>query len=147
LQDYQEKLLIVGTFSGNPVTASAGIATLEYLREHPEIYRHIDGLADRIKKEVHAFCQDEGFKFQLLGLGSWFLPFFVDAKPSSVRDLGGLENLVKGEILGNYMRYHGVYLPDLHTVFISSEHTEEDADKIIGAFETSLLEMREDGLL
>ncbi len=38
LQDFQEKLLIVGTFSGNPVTASAGIATLEYLREHPEIY-------------------------------------------------------------------------------------------------------------
>jgi len=147
LRDYQEKLLIVGTFSGNPVTTSAGVATLEHLRDHPEIYRHIDGLADRIKKEVHAFCQDEGFKFRLLGLGSWFLPFFVDSAPSSVRDLGGLENLVRGEILGNYMRYHGVYLPDLHTVFISSEHTEEDADKIIGAFETSLLEMREDGLL
>ena len=96
---------------------------------------------------MHAFCQDEGFKFQLIGLGSWFLPFFVDVKPSGVRDLGGLENLVRGEILGNYMRYHGVYLPDLHTVFISSEHTDEDAEKIIGAFETSLLEMREDGLL
>jgi hypothetical protein len=40
-----------------------------------------------------------------------------------------------------------VYLPDLHTVFTSAAHTEEDADLIIGAFETSLLEMREDGLL
>ena len=68
------------------------------------------------------------------------------AGPSSVRDLGGLENLVRGEILGNYMRYHGVYLPDLHTVFMSSEHTDEDADKVIKAFEVSLLEMREDGL-
>jgi glutamate-1-semialdehyde 2,1-aminomutase len=54
---------------------------------------------------------------------------------------------VRTEILGSYMRYHGVYLPDLHTVFMSSEHTDEDADRVIGAFETSLLEMREDGLL
>jgi glutamate-1-semialdehyde 2,1-aminomutase len=45
------------------------------------------------------------------------------------------------------MRYHGVYLPDLHTVFTSAAYTEEDTDLIIGAFETSLLEMREDGLL
>jgi glutamate-1-semialdehyde-2,1-aminomutase len=147
LQDMQEKLLIVGTFSGNPVTASAGTATLEYLRGHPEIYPHIDGLADRIKREVRSFCEDEGFAFQLIGVGSWFLPFFVESEPSSARDLRGLDNLVRGEILGNYMRYHGVYLPDLHTVFMSSEHDDEDADKIIGAFETSLLEMREDGLL
>ena len=54
---------------------------------------------------------------------------------------------MRAEILGSYMRYHGVYLPDLHTVFMSSEHTDEDADRVIGAFETSLLEMREDGLL
>ena len=147
LQDYQEKLLIVGTFSGNPVTASAGTATLEYLRDHPEIYPHIDGLADRIKREVHAFCEDEGFAFRLIGVGSWFLPFFVESEPSCARDLRGLDNLVRGEILGNYMRYHGVYLPDLHTVFMSSEHNDEDADRIIGAFETSLLEMREDGML
>jgi len=147
LTDFQEKLLIVGTFSGNPVTTAAGIATLEHLRHHPEIYIHIDSLADRIKREVHAFCEEEGFAFQLLGLGSWFLPFFVDGDPSGGRDLSGLENLVKGEILGNYMRYHGVYLPDLHTVFISSEHTDEDADTIIGVFQASLLEMREDGLL
>jgi glutamate-1-semialdehyde aminotransferase len=45
------------------------------------------------------------------------------------------------------MRYHGVYMPDLHMVFTSAVHTEEDADWIIEAFETSLTEMREDGLL
>jgi glutamate-1-semialdehyde-2,1-aminomutase len=147
LRDMQEKLLIVGTFSGNPVTASAGIATLEYLRDHPEIYAHIDGLASRIKREVHAFCEDEGFAFRLIGVGSWFLPHFVTGEPANARDLRGLDNLLRGEILGNYMRYHGVYVPDLHTVFMSAAHTDEDADRIIEAFETSLLEMREDDLL
>ena len=44
------------------------------------------------------------------------------------------------------MRYHGVYMPDLHMVFTSAAHTEEDADRIVEAFKTSLREMREDGL-
>jgi glutamate-1-semialdehyde-2,1-aminomutase len=147
LQDLQEKVLIIGTFSGNPVTASAGVAVLEYLRDHPEVYDHIDGLADRIKREVHAFCEKEGIAFRLIGIGSWFLPHFVQREPTNARDLRGLDNLMRGEILGNYMRYHGVYMPDLHTVFTSAAHTDEDADRIVEAFETSLLEMREDGLL
>jgi glutamate-1-semialdehyde 2,1-aminomutase len=45
------------------------------------------------------------------------------------------------------MRYHRVYLPDLHTVFVSAVHTNEDADIIIEAFKRSLTEMREDGYL
>jgi glutamate-1-semialdehyde 2,1-aminomutase len=147
LQDLQEKVLIIGTFSGNPLTASAGTATLEYLRNHAEVYAHIDGLASRIKREVHAFCEKQGLAFRLIGVGSWFLPHFVEGEPTNARDLRGLDNLLRGEILGNYMRYHGVYMPDLHMVFTSAVHTEEDADKIVEAFETSLTEMREDGLL
>jgi glutamate-1-semialdehyde aminotransferase len=147
LRDFQEKVLIVGTFSGNPLTASAGTATLEYLRDHPEIYPHMDGLASRIKQEVHGFCEKQGFAFRLIGVGSWFLPHFVEAEPANARDLRGLDNLLRGEILGTYMRYHGVYMPDLHMIFTSAVHTDEDADRIIEAFETSLLEMREDGLL
>jgi glutamate-1-semialdehyde aminotransferase len=147
LRDLREKVLIVGTFSGNPLTASAGTATLEYLREHPEIYAHIDALASRVKQEVHAFCEAQGFAFRLTGLGSWFLPHFVAGEPTHARDLRGLDDLMRAELLGGYMRYHGVYMPDLHTVFMSAAHTDEDADRIIEAFETSLLEMREEGLL
>jgi glutamate-1-semialdehyde-2,1-aminomutase len=147
LQDLQEKVLIIGTFSGNPLTASAGCAVLEYLRDHPQVYDHIDGLAERIKREVHAFCEKEGIAFRLIGVGSWFLPHFVEGEPANARDLRGLDNLMRGELLGNYMRYHGVYMPDLHTVFMSAAHTDEDADRVVAAFETSLLEMREDGLL
>jgi len=147
LQDFQEKVLTIGTFSGNPVTTAVGAAVLEHLRDHPEIYDHIDGLADRIKKEIHEFVEKNEFEFQFLGLGSWFIPHFVHGELESPRDLRGLDNLMKGEALGHYMRYNGVYMPDLHTVFICSEHTEEDADKIVDAFKTSLNQMKEDGFL
>lgn len=147
LQDLQEKLLAIGTFSGNPVTTAAGAAVLEHLRDHPEIYDHINGLATRIKKELHDFAKEHEFEFQLMGLGSWFIPHFVWGEPENPRELRGLPNMMKGEALGHYMRYHGVYMPDMHLIFMCSEHTEEDADKIIDAFKKSLLDMKEDGML
>jgi glutamate-1-semialdehyde-2,1-aminomutase len=147
LQDMGEKVMIVGTFSGNPLTSTAGVATLEYLRDHPEAYDHINGLAERIKREVHQFAAENGFEFRLIGLGSWFVPHFISGEPKSPRDLRGLDNLIKGGALGNYMRYHGVYMPDLHIVFTSTAHTEEDADWVIDAFKKSLVDMREDGII
>ena len=147
LQDLADKLLTIGTFSGNPLTMTSGRAVLEHLRDNPQIYKHINSLTARIKREVHEFAQGNGFEFQLLGLGSWFIPHFISGAPKSPRDLRGLETLIMQEILCNYLRYHGVYIPDLHTGFISSAHTDEDADKIIEAFKTSLQEMREDGII
>jgi glutamate-1-semialdehyde aminotransferase len=147
IQDVLEKVLIIGTFSGNPLTTSVGAVVVQHLRDHPEIYDHIDGLAARVKREIHEFCRENGFELRLLGLGSWFLPQFIDSDPKSPRDLRGLDNIVKGEILGNYMRYHGVYMPDLHTVFLSAVHTEEDADRIVAAFKASLVDMKQDGVL
>ena len=147
VQDLADKLLTIGTFSGNPLTMTSGRAVLEHLRDNPQIYKHINSLTARIKREVHEFAQENGYEFQLIGLGSWFIPHFISGAPKSPRDLRGLETLIMQEILCNYMRYHGVYIPDLHTGFLSSAHTEEDADKIIDAFKTSLQEMREDGII
>jgi glutamate-1-semialdehyde-2,1-aminomutase len=147
LTDVLEKVLIIGTFSGNPLTCQVGAAVIQHLHDHPEIYHHIDGLAARIKREVHEFCRGNDFELRLLGLGSWFLPYFIAGDPEDPRDLRGLDNLVKAELLGNYMRYHGVYMPDLHTVFMSAAHSEEDADRVSEAFKASLVDMRQDGVL
>lgn len=147
LRDVQEKLLTIGTFSGNPLTMAVGGAVLEHLRDNPQIYDHINGMADRIKREVHTFAEQNEFEFKLLGLGSWFIPHFLSDIPTKPRGVLDMEAMFQQEILCQYMRYHGVYLPDLHTGFISAVHTDEDADKIIDAFKTSLLDMAEDGLL
>ena len=49
--------------------------------------------------------------------------------------------------LGEYMRYHGVYASDLHIAFVSAVHTEDDADRIVRAYEASLTDMRAEGIL
>ncbi|MBI5115540.1 aspartate aminotransferase family protein [Candidatus Poribacteria bacterium] len=146
-QDIAEKCAIVGTFSGNPVTTSVGASVLEYLRDHPETYDYIDGQASRIKREMRKFAVENEFEFQLIGLSSWFVSHFCWGAPKSPRDLVSPEGWLKGTAFGNYMRYHGVYLPDLHTVFMSAAHTEKDVDKIIDVMKTSLIEIKEDGVL
>ena len=45
------------------------------------------------------------------------------------------------------MRYHGVYASDLHIAFVSAVHTEDDVDRIVRAYEASLTDMREEGIL
>jgi glutamate-1-semialdehyde-2,1-aminomutase len=148
LQDKMEgKLLLIGTFSGNPLTSCAGRAVLEYLRDHPEVYTHIDALAARIKREVHEFCRDEGYDLRLIGLGSWFLPHFIESEPKGPRDLRETANYLKGSALGEYMRYHGVYASDLHIAFVGAAHTDADADRIVQAYKNSLTDMRREGLL
>jgi len=148
MQDFMErKLLLVGTFSGNPMTCAAGVATLEYLREHPEVYEQMDVQATRIRDEVREFCRQEGFNLQLIGLASWLLPHFIDADPKAPRDLRDAADFLKGGALGEYLRYHGVYASDLHLGFVSAVHSDEDADQIIEAYKASLLDMRKDGLL
>jgi glutamate-1-semialdehyde aminotransferase len=107
----------------------------------------MNGLVERIKREVRVFCEANDFGLQLIGLASWAIPHFVSGPITGPRDLRELEGLIKQEVLCQYMRYHRVYLPDLHTVFVSAVHTNEDADIIIEAFKRSLTEMREDGYL
>ncbi|MCP5068949.1 MAG: aminotransferase class III-fold pyridoxal phosphate-dependent enzyme, partial [bacterium] len=148
LRDVAEgKLLLVGTFSGNPLTSSAGVAVLEYLRDHPEVYTHMEALASRLKREVHDFCRKEGFNLRLIGLGSWFLPHFIDTEPKGPRDLRDTASYLKGSALGEYMRYHGVYASDLHIAFVSAVHTEDDVDRIVRAYKASLTDMRAEGIL
>ncbi len=148
LQDMLEgKLLLVGTFSGNPLTSCAGAAVLEYLRDHPEVYDRMDGMADRLKREVHTFCREEDFNLRLIGMGSWFLPHFIESDPKSSRDLRDTADYLKGSALGEYMRYHGVYASDLHISFVSAVHTEDDVDRIVEAYKASLIDMRKEGLV
>jgi len=145
--DVREKCLIIGTFSGNPVTMSAGAAVLEYLRDHPKVYARMDEQSARLKREVQQFGEENDFELRFFGIGSFLVPIFYTQEPESPRDLRSPSIAVKGAAWAHYMRYHGVYVPDTHSIFLSTVHTEQDIDTIIEATKTSLLEMRKDGLL
>ena len=146
-QDVREKCLIIGTFSGNPVTTGVGAAVLEYLRDHPEVYDQFDEQSARLKREVHRFAEENEFELRFFGICSFLVPIFYAGEPESPRDLRGPGIASKGAAWAHYMRYHGVYVPDTHSIFLSTAHTEQDIDTIIDATKRSLEEMRKDGLV
>jgi glutamate-1-semialdehyde 2,1-aminomutase len=48
--------------------------------------------------------------------------------------------------LSYYLRQHGVYVPELHTLMLGDAHTDADLAEVERAFGASLDEMADDGL-
>lgn len=116
-----------GTLSGNPVAMAAGIVQLTELKNHPEIYAHInalgamlcDGLKD-IVKTAKADCVVN----HIGSIGSLFftgkpVTDYASAKTSDTAAYGRyFKHMLKG----------GVYLApaQFEAMFISNAHTEEN---------------------
>ena len=45
-----------GTFSGNPISMTAGAAVIDYLKAHLEIYPYMEEQVARIGEEINEFC-------------------------------------------------------------------------------------------
>lgn len=129
LQDFAErKVFAIGTFNGNPITMQAGAAVLEHLRDNPEIYSRIDKLTADAKEEINSWAEQEGIPFKLIGENSWFMPYMGDKPFSHTRDAHDEMHAIRNVVYCNYMRHEGVYIPDLHIIFFSAAHSQDDAN-------------------
>ncbi|HEV7501026.1 MAG TPA: aspartate aminotransferase family protein [Vicinamibacteria bacterium] len=59
-----------GTYNGNPVTATAGLITLEKMT--PAAYARLNGLGDLLREKLRALLVRRGRRGQVLGRGSLF---------------------------------------------------------------------------
>ena len=128
-----------GTLSGNPVAMAAGLAQLRYLKEHPEVYTHIDALATRLAEGMRKAAAETGAPVTVNQIGSLLAPFFTPDAVSTFVD-------AKGSDVGKYARYfanmleQGIYLApaQFEAMFLSNAHTKEDVDRTIEAVRASL---------
>jgi glutamate-1-semialdehyde 2,1-aminomutase len=123
-----------GTFSGNPLSLAAGIATIHYIHGHPDIYRRLDAMAGIIGEAVPA-----DRKGSFVRLGSMFKYFFRESPPGNYReakesDTGAFAGFWKG------MLARGIFLPpsQFETNFLSAAHTDEDIGRIAGGYRECL---------
>jgi glutamate-1-semialdehyde 2,1-aminomutase len=72
-----------GTFSSNPVTLTAGYASLSKLKN--ETYRRLNGYADEIKRKMTAVSSDYRFPIRLTGAASLFNFHFTDHEITNYR--------------------------------------------------------------
>ncbi|MDD1670392.1 MAG: glutamate-1-semialdehyde 2,1-aminomutase, partial [Methanomicrobiales archaeon] len=115
-----------GTFSGNPLSLSAGIATIRYLRKDPGLYRRLDEMTRTIGDSL-----PPGAPGSFVRLGSLFKFFFRESPPRDYREAKESDT---GAFAGfwNGMLGRGIFLPpsQFETNFLSAAHSGEDIGAI-----------------
>jgi len=125
-----------GTFSANPISMTAGAATLEFLiKNERKVYHHIDRLGGMARRGVEKVFNDNGILAQCTGVGSFFACHFPyeRCELKNSQDVEYHTNMkFREEVFKLMMAVRGIYLMHGGGAF-SYAHTEKDATKIIEA--------------
>jgi len=131
-----EYCFLGGTHVGNPISTSAGYATLKLL-EDGTIHSRIDKLGEKASRGMQDIFDRSDFEAQSLGIGSLFGCHFTRHKP--IKDIHAvtLENVEAAKRLHRYLLDRGIFIltPILIHGAISSAHTEKDIDQLLAAVE------------
>ncbi len=125
-----------GTLSGNPVAMAAGLAQLNYLKDHPEVYTDIAAKGEKLAAGLRATIDKTGAPVVVNQIGSLLAPFFTPTAVSTFVD-------AKGSDVGKYARYfqgmleRGVALApaQFEAMFVSASHGEEELQATLAAAE------------
>jgi len=118
-----------GTFSGNPLTVTAGIVTLKALKKlNP--YKRLEKKTKRLCDGIISRAQDRGVRLKVNNIASMFSVSFEDTELFK-RFFHGLLN-------------RKIYFsPSMfETDFLSIAHSDEDINKTLGAIDETLKELR-----
>lgn len=139
------KVYQAGTFNGNPVSVTAGLATLKILRDTIGFYSEMEKKCEKIVKLLKGVCEDSGVDAQINHVGSMF-QMFLTKKPAY--DYSSVKQADTSRFMELQRRLleRGVFVPpsQFETCFLSNQHSMSDIDKTIDAFRASMsYEMRD----
>ena len=129
------KVYQAGTFSGNPVSVAAGLATLKTLRgKGASFYEEMASKCRAIVNPLRSFAEESKLKLQIVSIASMFQIFFTSSPVCDYRT-------VKTADSAKFLAYHaallkkGVFVPpsQFETCFLSNAHSPEDLKKTIEA--------------
>ena len=133
-----------GTFSENPMTMAAGLATVRYLRVHAKtIYPRLEKMGDEARTGIDRASEENGVETHTTGIGSLFLTHFGPA-PRSAEDTAGEDRKTKVDYALHLMA-NGIFLLPGHPGGISTCHTKDDIGRlsaVTGKFALSLRKSR-----
>jgi glutamate-1-semialdehyde 2,1-aminomutase len=143
--DVERRAFAGGTMSGNSVTAAAGAATLQVLRDQTGLYDTLRAHTARLVAGLSEAAAEQGIVCRVKGRDSVLSLAFDHASPQLARDrLAGLD-IAAAIGLSHHMRRHGVHVPELHTMMLGAAHTDSDLDQVVLAFRGSIEEMAAEG--
>ena len=129
-----------GTFSGNPVSVTAGLKTIEIL-ERDSVPERINELGASMRTVLSELVRDSDVEGCVSGVGSMFKVFFSPggATVKNYADALGCDK-AKYTRFFHKMLSSGVFLPpsQFETNFVSFAHTDEDIERTLEAYKVNI---------
>ncbi|MCW4035158.1 MAG: glutamate-1-semialdehyde 2,1-aminomutase [Candidatus Bathyarchaeota archaeon] len=134
------KVYQAGTFSGNPVSVSAGYAVVQTLQKNKdEIYPKLEHNCEILTKAVADSASDHRLTVHVNNIASMFQVFFA---PKPVTDYASAKcsDTKKFYVYFKELLKSGVFVPpsQFETCFLSTAHTQNDLQKTVDAVDCAL---------
>ena len=151
-----------GTFSGHPVTMTAGLETLRYAAEEG-VYDHLADLGDQLRSGLVDIVADQAPSYTVTGIDSMFKVIFTrdgdgqdgactagcrqnpdcahdGACPKSAADVEAAATDRWERVFYHRMREQGVLLTpnQFESQFLTAAHTEADIEETLEAYKAAL---------
>lgn len=123
-----------GTLSGNPVAMTAGIATLEILRDS-NIYKTLEEKSKRLASGMEKACKDAGIPAYHTRLGSMLCTFFTDQPVTDYATAKKCDTKRYAKFFHGMLEKGFYFAPSqFEAVFVSTAHGEKEIDATVDAF-------------
>jgi glutamate-1-semialdehyde 2,1-aminomutase len=134
------KVYQAGTFSGNPVSLAAGLATINELREQG--HEGLDRKGEVLRAGLRDALRESKVEHQVAGLGSMFQLFLSGRPISNYQDALSADAELFNRLFLRLLD-KGVYLApsQFETNFLSTAHSDGDLRRTVDAFAEALSEV------
>jgi glutamate-1-semialdehyde 2,1-aminomutase len=152
-----EKIYHPGTFNANPVSAAAGITTLEILRDTDACDR-ANAFGDGVRRKMNEVLEEEGVKWAVYGTYSgmhiYTNPDAADFKPSEFDAVAFIPKMLgkaRGDGITSKVRMgmlvNGVDMNSGPSGTISAMHGEEEMAITVDAFRATIRALKREGVI
>lgn len=134
------KVYQAGTFSGNPISVVAGLATLMAIRQKGRaFYDEMEQKKKKLCDGIRDLQRDGKYPVTVNEIASMFQLFFTDGEVNDYKSAKRADT-AKFMTFQKKLLENGVFVPpsQFETCFISSEHSQEDIEETLLAIEESL---------
>ncbi|MGC8895728.1 MAG: aspartate aminotransferase family protein [Candidatus Bathyarchaeia archaeon] len=122
-----------GTFAANPITMTAGLATLKIL-EDGRLINRLNRLGDKIREKLREIFEAKGIDVQVAGTGSIFNVHFTKEE---LKDANVVFRADRKKLADYHSKLitNGVFFLPTHNGTLSTAHTKDDIEKLFSETE------------
>src|ERR671938_256762 len=126
-----------GTFSANPLSMTAGLATLTHLKDNKiKVYEKLDRLGNLTRNGLTKIFSEAKIDAEITGAASLFRMHFLDDTSKKITNATDVA-MSNNDLLRKYhtalMAYYGIFFLPLKMGTFSDSHDENDVKKLLSA--------------